>query len=96
MPASTGKDRFDILADRRHCVCKDEDSGATPQYGQMYYKLNLPVHYNAFSTGDIDDINKGALFLFIMNDTATGTNASVNFYFQSRVLYTDVWVFLIN
>ena len=90
MPAITGKERFDIYYDKVHCVCAQEDGGTTPGFGEFYAKLNIPCRFNANTTGDIDDIEEGALFFMIMNDTATGTNGSVNVYWQSRVLFTDL------
>lgn len=86
----SNSNRFVILADEIHEV-NTSPSVASPtstRAGKIFKKLNLPMGFNALSTGDISSITQGAIFAMVAATSNATVGPGIGYF--SRVRYTDV------
>lgn len=87
--------RFKILARRNYSLCGNvqtagQQNDSTFQMIDEYVKLkNLKGVFKAAGTGDIGDIEEGAIYLMTVGTTPTGT-ADMIFQLAARTRFLDV------
>ena len=93
--AEKNKSRFTILKRRSMCLSGNVDTaneivaGETCTKFSWYVTLNKAMHFNAIGTGEIADIDTGAMYLCLIGASAPGlTNYRMNF--DSKLFFVDV------
>ena len=80
--------RFKLLRDERHVICGLQTQDR-PAMNDLYLKgLSLVTNFNANNEA-IGDINTGALYVYIIGDTAVGTNNVPVVNFTSRTRFVS-------
>lgn len=85
------RNRFIILKDKTFNLDQFDNAGHVKDTfsGLKYRKLRLKTTFDASNNGDISDIVKGALYVWVFSDNNTGTSYEPLAYIYGRVRFTD-------
>lgn len=93
------RDRFRVLKDKVYTfdpvLQVDTATQARAAWNRTAYtiklfkKCNIETIFNATNGGSILDINSGAIYMFWIGSTASGTNTDIDAYVSTRVRYID-------
>lgn len=88
------RERFQVIKDKTFIL--DPFDLSTLTFNRLispvkvYKKLNIPVIFNASSTGNISDINTNALYMMWIGNVAAGSGSDGNAIVTTRVRFEDM------